>query len=155
MPDECTVCEYETCPEVYCACYGNDDCANLAMCLSMCDVGYNPCVQNCYTLFAGGISIAAQASHCAATLCPGVCTGFGALPECNLCLFDRCAGDMNTCLANPSCAPLLWCTNACETIECIDGCYASHPNAVDLTEPVNICMQANCADDCAWALVND
>ncbi|MBW2457109.1 MAG: hypothetical protein JRI68_21515 [Deltaproteobacteria bacterium] len=152
LGDTCTICEHQACPEIYCACYNNDDCVNLAMCLAMCGTGYSTCAQNCYGQFPSGISIAAQAGHCAATQCQGVCEGFDELPECNLCLFIKCSEHMDQCLANPACAPLLWCTNSCTTNTCIEDCYANHPGGVSLTAQVNLCMQAECQDECAWAI---
>ncbi len=152
MADACTACEFEQCPEIYCACYANEDCANIAMCIALCSSPvYGECVQSCYTDFQDGISIAALASHCAATQCqPGGCTGFSAIPKCDLCLFEQCPSEMNECLATPACAELLVCTGKCNEAACIDKCYTDNDAGVLLIGDVDACMEAHCGSECSW-----
>jgi hypothetical protein len=148
LGDPCTQCEVQNCNDSYCACYGDQQCGDLFLCLSMCGLDDQNCWQACYTNNPGGISKAALISSCAATECTVECPGAIALDPCEICLYDKCDTAMNACIANPACLELLVCLDTCNSPGCENQCYSLYPNGLADAGAVGNCLQASCATEC-------
>jgi len=57
---------------------------------------------------------------------------------------------MNTCLADPECAAILQCAEACPPGDtpCVLGCGAQHPSAQSAALAVQSCGGTNCQPEC-------
>ena len=75
-----------------------------------------------------------------------------ALPACPECLFTKCSGQMNTCLAQPKCAALVQCVQACPAGDepCQNACINAHQDGVFAGLPVVQCSNAagGCMNEC-------
>ncbi|MEZ4313411.1 MAG: hypothetical protein R3F14_35770 [Polyangiaceae bacterium] len=124
LSDACTQCAYGACEDLYCTCYGADDCPALVNCLSVCDPTDNACVKPCLSAHPESISLSFLLGDCVADPCAGECAGAGNLADCPKCLFDKCSTEMNTCLADPECYDIVMCAIACppNDFACAFGC---------------------------------
>jgi hypothetical protein len=147
LGDPCTTCELAECAEVYCDCYDNVECGALSACVANCG-GTADCYQGCATEHPEGISGGALLTHCAGTVCTDACPGYVPLAPCQECLYTRCQGAMNTCVANPECTLLLYCLDACVDPDCTNDCYFEYPDGTGDAGPVGTCLQDECPVEC-------
>jgi hypothetical protein len=156
LGDGCTQCELERCNESYCDCYESAECGLLATCTFAC--GDLACVQDCYEQHPQGISDAVLLFDCAAGQCPAsseceayIYPGYVPLTGCQTCLYDKCPSQMNLCVANEACPPLLLCLEPCgANTTCQEECYAMHPEGENDANAVGICLLANCSTPCGF-----
>ena len=155
LGDPCTACEFAECASEYCACYANVSCGRLGTCIEACPDGPSgdACRQTCLSNNPDGISAGGLLVHCAATVCgtggAGACEGYAPLDPCQLCLFEQCASDMNSCLANADCAAILACVASCTSDPCREACPGMHPGGIFLAASVGSCLDRSCSAQCA------
>jgi hypothetical protein len=148
LGDPCSECASVQCPAEYCACFGDPSCVSLVLCVQGCGSDLT-CDQNCFTTNPGAISESFLLGGCVANHCP-VCMDSMTLTPCQTCLFTSCASAMNTCVADPDCASLAQCIEACTPgdMTCSMTCQQMYPNGVQKVVPVATCMQGTCASSC-------
>ena len=116
-----------------------------------CAQGDAACLQACNTANPNGITDAVLLNDCAATSCASECADFALyqLTPCQTCLYESCEEAMNTCLAIPDCASLLFCLDECAgDAVCENGCYATYPAGIDPAVPVGTCATTTCGAAC-------
>lgn len=60
----------------------------------------------------------------------------------------ECFDVLETCNANPECAALIDCTNACVDSTCIQMCAQAHQDGVADLQAVASCVQGTCVESC-------
>jgi hypothetical protein len=146
----CTDCVAVSCPEAWCGCTNEPDCAALFACFGECN-GEEACNQQCLQTFPNGISSVLLVSDCATNRCPSDCPmGSTMLTPCEQCLYADCSAEMNACLSTPDCLGLLQCLQGCSDgqLTCQQQCYADHPGGAMPLELVIGCSQSECPVDC-------
>lgn len=151
LGDACSTCLHTMCQDLYCTCYNNAECSALVFtCLNQCDptaADYQMCVQDCSTMYPGGISDGALLGGCSDQNCATDCPPSGVVIDaCSECLFTNCSNEMNTCLADPSCAAAIDCIQMCppNDIACPTMCAQNIPGA----QAVLQCGFVNCQMQC-------
>ena len=147
--DACTGCLSEACASLYCSCYGNLACDKLSQCATAC-AGDGICLQTCLTTYKDGISAAYLLSNCSDQECVPACPSNGVtLDACQVCLFTQCVPEMNDCLADPECTPLLACWGGCNGgATCIQNCSMTYAAGVGDAQSVVFCSTASCQGTC-------
>jgi hypothetical protein len=135
---------------LYCSCYGNLACDELSQCTGMCAAGDATCLQTCLTAHKDGISAAYLLASCGNQNCVPSCPNNGVmLNACQQCLFSQCVPEMNNCVADPECVPLLGCWGGCNgSSSCISQCSATYPAAVNDGQAVALCSGSSCQGSC-------
>lgn len=152
LSDDCTQCAFNACNDLYCACYGSNDCPALVNCLSPCAPDDDTCITACLSAHESSISTAFLLGNCTADPCASECPGLTKLDPCAECLFTKCSAPMNKCLANTQCYLLIDCVQACQSDPdpptCQQNCVVSHlggaadANAVaDCNDPAGGCSE--------------
>jgi hypothetical protein len=146
----CAGCLSEACASLYCSCYGNLACDNLSQCAAACAAGDVTCLQTCLTTYKDGVSAAYLLSNCGNQECMSVCPNNGVtLDACQVCLFTQCVPEMNNCLADPECTPLLACWGGCNGgATCIQNCSTTYAAGVSDAQSVVLCSNASCQGTC-------
>ncbi|AUX39180.1 uncharacterized protein SOCE26_005620 [Sorangium cellulosum] len=148
--DPCSTCLSLRCQESFCACQQNPECAALSNCFLGCEADDDACTQRCFTAHAPGVSDSFLEGGCSAERCKVQCPSRAALSPCESCLFARCAGEMNTCIADPACHGLRTCVGACNPTDavCRDRCAANHRGGEQADLAVAACGSAQCGAEC-------
>jgi hypothetical protein len=150
LGDDCTNCTAAQCQDTYCACFNNPACVAIVQCIQGC-AGDDACVQDCLTQNSDGASDAILLGDCTAESCDVECPGAGPdLPPCYECTFEQCSTEMNTCFANPECAAIILCAQACPAGDqtCVQDCVVQHPGGVTDAQAVLTCSNTNCQAQC-------
>lgn len=151
LGDACSTCLHTNCQDLYCTCYNNADCTGLVFnCLNQCDpaaADYQMCVQDCSTMYPGGISDGALLGGCSDQNCAMDCPASGVVIDaCSECLFTNCPNEMNTCLADPACAAAVECIQMCPPGDI--NCPLTCANGVPGAQAVLQCGLTNCQAQC-------
>lgn len=151
LGDACSMCLHTNCQDLYCTCYNNADCTGLVFnCLSQCDpaaADYQMCVQDCSTMYPGGISDGALLGGCSDQNCALDCPPSGVtIDACSECLFTNCPNEMNACLADPACAAAVDCIQMCPPGDI--NCPLTCANGVPGAQAVLQCGVTNCQAQC-------
>ncbi len=149
LGDSCTDCSFSNCQQTYCACWNDADCQSLGLCMALCQPNDLSCAQNCYTTYENGVSLGALAQHCASQQCANACPSAGFLDACDLCLFNHCPTQMNSCFANPDCVALVTCLDGCSDQSCETACFDQHTGGATDGTAVVTCGNASCATECS------
>jgi hypothetical protein len=148
--DMCTQCLSEQCAAVYCGCHEEIHCGGYLQCLGTCMMDDSACIQNCATVHQDGISPAILAADCAATTCDGSCNFGNPLNDCQKCLYTDCAPQMNACIADPECIPLIQCFQMCPPgdMMCGQACIGQHPDGWPEVQELRDCRNDLCDGPC-------
>jgi hypothetical protein len=149
LGDPCSDCTAQNCAAAYCACYNDPSCGDLVKCLQPCAAGDMNCQQMCFSSNMGAISEASLLDSCAAMSCASQCPGTTALGPCDVCLFEKCAPQMNTCIADPDCASILYCVEMCSPNDCGCelNCYENSCSTQAQNEVMDVdnCLMSSCS----------
>jgi hypothetical protein len=148
LDDACTMCEFASCSDAYCDCYGDPDCVLLAACTTTCAPADAACHQSCWSAYPDAISKGALLTDCAGTTCAASCPGYEPLGDCLVCLYTDCQTAMNGCISQPECTQLFVCLAECTEPNCQTACYQAHPDGTAAMGPVGNCLQSHCAVAC-------
>jgi hypothetical protein len=150
LGDPCTECLSTSCASLYCSCYGNLACDELTQCVGGCATGDTTCLQTCLTAHKDGISAAYLLSNCSNQACVPACPNNGVMfNTCQVCLFSECVTEMNNCVADPECIPLIACWNGCAgSASCISQCSTTYAAGVNDGDAVAVCSGASCQGSC-------
>ena len=152
VPTDCGTCLYTMCQDLYCECYGNQECVDLLFtCLSQCAAGDTMCSQDCAAQYPGGVSDAALLGGCSDQNCAVDCPMSGiVVNECTECLFTSCDTEMNACFENPECVAILDCAQQCPAGDgqCPQDCAFMYPGGLQPALGVFNCANANCDMQC-------
>ena len=148
--DPCTSCASTGCPDTWCQCANNPECLALFGCYQQC-MGDEGCQQDCLTEHEDGISDVVLVSGCAGTVCQGSCNfGNPEFNDCQDCIYNDCATEMNACIASPDCAALWGCLNDCPNLEvtCQQQCYDDFGDGAPTLEVALMCVTSQCGSVC-------
>ncbi len=150
LGDPCTGCISQNCAGDWCDCQGNPECLTLFNCFGACN-NDEACNQACMTQHQSGISNVLLVSGCAGTVCDSSCAwGDDEFTECQECIYQDCASEMNACLAAPDCTKLWDCFQGCPplALSCNQQCYNDFPKGVATLETLLQCTVVACEDPC-------
>jgi len=151
--EPCSQCELQACPDIYCECYGEPDCGLLAQCYFACAPGDTACTSACSMAYPDGNAVGALLSDCAAVSCSDTCSYLGPLVEltdCERCVYEDCAQEVNDCAAVGTCPELLVCVAACAgDTACETSCAQLYPLGVNQAVVVGNCTLDFCEEVCA------
>ncbi len=74
------------------------------------------------------------------------CPGFGDV--CTDCISNQCGDRWCDCTGNAECLAFFACTNPCGSDECIEACYAEHPDGLSDAFLVLDCAEEQCPAQC-------
>jgi hypothetical protein len=151
---DCYGCAMGQCPDLYCGCVTDAECAALSLCVASCAPANSlSCVQPCYAQYPDLVSESALLDNCIGSACLESCPGYEPLTACRLCLFTDCPAAMNACLADADCAPILLCSEACPADDpaCVPNCNGAHPAGQPLAADVAACLDVHCQAECPWS----
>ncbi len=147
--DMCASCLYDQCQLAYCDCAAEPACFGLIGCIQQCPPNMPDCVGGCYVANAQGFSEFTIASSCSGTLCAPSCPNSQPVKQCDLCLAQRCEMQLETCLAEVTCFPLIDClTNCMGNMGCEQQCRTMYPNATPLVQSLFVCASMGCPTMC-------
>jgi len=99
----------------------------------------------------GAISDVILLSGCAGTTCSSVCDwGDAEFSDCEECIFNDCATEMNACLVVPDCGALWQCFGTCGDLDltCQANCYSTYPGGIQQLETALQCVVNLCERPC-------
>lgn len=147
--DKCAGCLYDQCQLAYCDCAAEPACFALIGCIQQCPQNDSGCVGACYVTNAQGFSEFTIASSCSGTLCAPSCANSQPVKQCDLCLAQKCETQLETCLAEVTCFPLIDClTNCMGNMGCEQQCRTMFPNAAPLVQSLFVCASMGCPTMC-------
>jgi hypothetical protein len=93
-------------------------------------------------------SAASTGSSSSASASSGGCTGLG--DACSDCAFESCGAEYCACFADPACANLIVCAQACGPMdaECAQGCLTANEDGIATAALIGDCSAASCPADC-------
>lgn len=147
--ENCGGCLYDQCQLAYCECNDEPACFGLIGCIQQCPPNDASCAGACYFNNAAGFAEFTIASSCAASLCAPSCPGSDQVKPCDLCLAQKCEMQLETCLANAECFPLIDCRNKCMgNAMCEQKCDMMYPNGQPLVQALFVCASMGCGASC-------
>jgi hypothetical protein len=72
----------------------------------------------------------------------------GAPQDCQLCVQNQCASELNACVSSGECLAILECAQACSDQACVDQCVAAHPAGKVGFSAVDACVKYKCGGPC-------
>jgi hypothetical protein len=148
LGDPCSGCMAASCPGEACRCWDSPDCMGLYDCYETACGGNVDvmCAKLCMSLNEAGVSLGVLFGDCASTTCASNCgqTPGDPLTACQRCLYQKCAPQMNDCLADNECYDYLVCTDACTSTACILSCGRNFPSEAARIDAIRMCAAANC-----------
>ncbi len=145
----CGDCLYDQCQAAYCDCTSESACTNIIACIKGCSPMMPDCAGGCFATFATGFAEFTIASSCVATLCAPSCPGSDQVKPCDLCLAQKCETQMESCLANTQCFPLINCREQCAgNMMCEKQCDMTYPTGLPLVQDLFKCAVADCPNSC-------
>lgn len=147
--EACGGCLYEQCQLAYCDCANEPACFKLIACLEACPPNMPDCAGGCYGTYSAGFAEFTIASSCAATLCSPSCPGSDQVKPCDLCLAQKCETQLEACLSNLQCFPLIDCRQKClGNMACEQQCDTMYPQGTPLVQALFICAGMGCGNSC-------
>lgn len=145
----CGDCLFDQCNIAYCGCQDEAACTGLIGCIQACPPMMPDCASGCYAMHAAGFAEFTIASSCAGTLCAPSCPGSDQVKACDLCLAQQCEMQLEACLGNAECFPLIDCNEACMgNMGCQQQCVAMYPNGVPVVQALFQCAGMGCSMAC-------
>lgn len=145
----CGDCLYEQCQLAYCECADEPKCFGLIGCIQACAPNMPNCVNACYATNSTGFAEFVIASSCSATLCAPSCPGSDQVKPCDLCLAQKCEMQLETCLGDAQCFPLINCRDKCMgNMMCEQQCDTMFPLGVPLVQALFGCASVGCMNSC-------
>lgn len=145
----CGDCLYGQCQAAYCECAAEPACFAMINCIQACPPNMPDCPGGCYVMHAAGFAEFTIASSCAGTLCAPSCPGSNQVKPCDLCLAQKCEMQLETCVGNVQCIPLIDCRKKCAgNTMCEMQCDATFPQGLPLMQDLLKCASAGCAMSC-------
>ncbi len=147
--DPCDECTASHCPERHQGCFGNPACLALADCLSKCGDSED-CVNQCLGAHSDGISDLLLMLNCQSTVCVEPCGGTTSYSNCEICIYENCAEQLNKCYGFTPCRELADCMNECPAFDtgCLQQCHNKWPDGKPGVDAVRECAYNNCQGAC-------
>lgn len=74
----------------------------------------------------------------------------GGTSACDLCGYESCCSEAQTCANNAQCTAAYACSAQCAgNVACQDRCSAAHPGGADEATALAVCLTSNCSSECS------
>jgi hypothetical protein len=85
----------------------------------------------------------------------GACGDYGQVDACKSCLVAKCCAEGMNCAAEPDCNAMVTCARACPDPKdtagtCVQGCGTQHNLGGTNFNPLILCMNNACGNECSY-----